>query len=450
MSLQALVLDDTIVAVSSEWRSALLGLVRVSGPGTFSLAHGVGAAAPPDFPRISRAELSLRYGAPLPAELYWFRAPHSYTGQDLVEIHTVGALPWLRALADHFVQRGARRALPGEFTSRAYLNGRIDALQVDAIYSLIHAESSADARRAAVVARGGGAARTAGVRERMLDLLALVEAGIDFVEEEDIVLVTPAQARRELGVLSVELDSLIASGREFRVRRPTVALVGRPNAGKSTLFNALLGRERAIVSPIIGSTRDVLTADLRIAGLDLTLQDCAGLGASSSELELAARRATESVAAQADLVLWVHDSRDDWRDEESADYLRIVPERRLLVLSKIDEPNAGALGLSSDAKAQRVSSVSGSGLADLRSAIAARLGELRSATSVMEIDANVHGARAAVQRATALCGEEPRIPAPELLAAELRAASELLLLSERGPLVDDVLGRIFGRFCIGK
>lgn len=444
-------LDDTIVAVSSDWSAAPIGVVRLSGPSAFAIAERIGAGAhPATLPAVTRAKLRVWSDNGAPSEIYWFAQPRSYTRQDVVEFHTIGALPWLRALADRLIELGARRATAGEFTGRAFLNGRIDAGQVDAIYALIHADSADAVRQAVVLARGARNDEFSAVREELTDLLALVEAGIDFVEEEDVVFIPPERMLTEARGAIARIDKLSDTSRALRVRRPTVALVGAPNAGKSTLFNALLGRERAIVSPVIGTTRDVLSADLRIESVDCTLQDCAGLGPSEAEIDLAARRAAEDAADQADLVVWVHASDADWSADERAALGHIDASRLLRVISKSDQFSATrSSASSSNSQEIHVSAHSDVGMAELRRAIAERVYELGARANVIEEDVEWCVARDALRRVAAMSASEVSA-APELVALELRAAIGSLSASTRDTIVEDVLGRIYGRFCIGK
>ncbi len=472
------VLDDTIVALSTGWSAAPLGVLRLSGPRAIEIACGAaggGLTAPPEgTPSLCEVLLHLPPDVELPATLLIFRAPRSYTGQDVVEIHTVGCLPLLRELAGLLIDRGARRALPGEFTARAFLNGRLDAARVDGIFGLIHAADESAARLSARLSRGLHARRVRDLGVRLTDLLALVEAGIDFVEEEDIRFITAEQLRTAVDRLLEELSDL---GGDARFRRragmPHVALAGLPNAGKSTLFNALLGCERAITSPVLGTTRDVLSAELLLGGVPVVLQDCAGLGASPEELERAAHLAAELAAEQADLVLWVHDCTQPWTALEEAACARIPEERRILVLSKRDQAGgrdaparvpgesspappagdaAGSLGGSSLGFVDRVivSAARGLGLDLLSTAIQRVLGGEAAAPSGHAVE-ELREARAALLRLRELIRDQTgALRTPELAALELRSALERVRSAELGPLTEEVLGRIFSQFCVGK
>lgn len=457
--------SDTIVAVATDWQSSPMAIVRLSGPESFALAGRLGVSTtdvgegpadgpPSGFPRWTHGWLELDERRRLPATVLWFRGPRSYTGQDVVELHTVGCLSWLRELSARLIELGARRALPGEFTARGFLLGRLDAGQVVGILDLMQAEGAAGARRAARAVRVSVQRGLAEAVECLTDLLARVEAGIDFVDEDDVQFVTPAETACRLGQVLAVLDSLVRRGGEERqTARPHVALVGLPNAGKSTLFNALLGQERALVSPVLGTTRDVLSAEIELDGVRLVLQDCAGLGASTSELELATHRATERATRQADLVLWVHAADTPWDEQESAACAEVPADRRVLVHSKIDlrspmpreepaRPFAGVVN---------VSAVHGTGMAQLRAIVAGRLCAQPPASLMSSAAGELRAAQAALQRArTLVTNREESLTAPELLALELRAAHTILAEKLARPLDEELLDRIFAQFCIGK
>lgn len=471
-------LDDTIVALSSGWVPSPIGVLRLSGPQAVELVRSIvsGPFAVPAgaVPGLSDVMVRVSPEIELPATLLVFLAPRSYTGQDLVEIHTVGSLPLLRELAGRLIDRGARRALPGEFTARAFLNGRLDASQVDGVFALIHAADGAAARQAARRSRGAYGQRIRDLGERLADLLARVEAGIDFVEEEDVRFITAEQLGSAVEELLAELSDFDTDGRDRgQAGRPHIALAGLPNAGKSTLFNALIGHERAITSPILGTTRDVLSAEVLLGGVPVVLQDCAGLGGGPEELERAAHVAAELAADQADLVLWVHDCAERWSPSESAACARIPKSRRVLVLSKLDRLGEQALatwdraggswswpvddvggGQSVPAPgfAARVcvSAARGIGL-DSLAAAAMRVLAGASAGATHHVAGELREARGALARVGGLIRDQAGdLRSAELVALELRLALERVRTAELGPLAEDVLGRIFSQFCVGK
>ncbi|MGD8450495.1 MAG: 50S ribosome-binding GTPase [Phycisphaerae bacterium] len=446
-------LDDTIIAVSSGWLPSRIGIVRLSGPDSFAHATSLGLSAPtdPPSPAWTTGRITLSPGITLPATALWFRQPRSYTGQDLIELHTVGSLPLLRELSAHLIDRGARRALPGEFTARAYLAGKLNAAQVEDVLLTIHAGAGTSSRQAARGVALSRERRLDDVREALADLLSLVEAGIDFVEEEDVRLIEPAELASRLDELLTTLASM-PSAIQPRLGQPHVALVGLPNAGKSTLFNALVGGERAIVSPILGTTRDVLSAEIELSGVPVVLQDCAGLGQSSDELELAAHLAAERAADQADLVLWVHAQNEPWTSGETQAATRTAPDRRLIVASKTDLPAPATQAFADLGETLPICATTGAGLPTLQTAIARRL----SITPPLDVSLGPGGEEIqecgrAIERARALITpKDVNYLEPELIALELRSALETLTGPKGAEVVEEILGRVFARFCVGK
>jgi tRNA modification GTPase len=448
-------INDTIIAVSSGWQASPLGIVRLSGPDAYRLASSVGLRASlPDAQapsaRIIVQTADLTAGSlTFPATAYCFRAPRSYTGQDLIEFHVPGCLPLLRELCALLIEHGARRALPGEFTARAYLAGKLGLEQVEDVLATISADQDSEQRQQRRVQQARLQTRRAGIREKIADLLALIEAGIDFAEEEDVRFLSAEGLRHALDELLpelVECSSAVAGS--ARLGRPHVAIVGLPNAGKSTLFNSLLGYERAIVSPVLGTTRDVLSAEMAVDGVQILLQDCAGLGRAADDLALAAHLAAERNAAQADLILWVQAWDAPWDSDAAAVLNGVPPQRRILVLSKSDLAADGLIQPripSELGEPARVSAASGEGLAALRS----RIGEGVSRIPVQPpADSSLPAVGAAVARARSLA-DSAGLEQPELIALELRGAYEHLEQTAEG-IVEELLGRLFSEFCIGK
>jgi tRNA modification GTPase len=444
-------LQDTIVAVSSAWQPAPLGIVRLSGPDAVAIVATIGVRPPKDpaRPALSTSRVALDVTHDVPAQVLWFAAPRTYTGQDVVELHLPGSLPLLRMVCDRLIAAGARRALPGEFTARALLTGRLDVAQAEGVLGLIEATRVADVRQAARQTQTSQPGALEALRERLLDLLTRIEAGIDFAEEEDVRFVTAAEVAATLDAALVQLDALGRRAAPLRSGRPHVALAGLPNAGKSTLFNALLGTARAIVSPVLGTTRDVLAAETAIDGVDLVLQDCAGLGASQTELEAAAHLATERAADEADLVLWVHAADQLWTPAEVQACGRLSPERRVLVVTKTDLRDAADAVPLEFAVCCRSSALRGVGIEALRATIAAQVRLTPAAT--LDAGSDWGAVRAILTGARALVDAEAGdLDNSELVALELRAALERLA-GAAGARVDElVLARVYARFCVGK
>jgi tRNA modification GTPase len=446
---------ETIVALSSAAGPGARAVVRLSGPSALSVAGRVFTLPTPSpgdtaaaVPLLSRGcyagELRLEgVAAPLPADLYVWRAPGSYTGQDLVELHTLSAPPLLELLIAQLLNAGARGARPGEFTLRAFLAGKLDLPRAEAVAGIIEAGSRDELKQALAQLAGGVSRPLNELRNDLLDLLAEVEAGLDFAEE-DIRFVEPdellhrlARGLAQVTLLLKQLDQRGVAGGSYRV-----VLAGRPNAGKSSLFNALAGAAAALVSPEPGTTRDYLVSPLNLEGLAVELVDTAGLRSEAGAVEVQAQALGREQAGQAHLVLVCVEAgrRPDEREEE---LLRRAEPPALGVQTKCDlaEPLLDW---------PTTSAVTGAGLAELRGLLAERArAHVRPALapSLSRCRHHVTACLGHLRRAHAVVlHEDP----PELLALELRGT-----LDELGEMVgavytDDLLDRIFSRFCMGK
>ena len=336
------------------------------------------------------------------------------------------------------------------------MNGRLDAGQVDGVLALMNTTQAAEARQAARLTRIRQSRVLEGAATRLLDVLALVEAGIDFVEEEDVRFISPAELNDRLADLERELREAVLEGSQRSAGVPHVALAGLPNAGKSTLFNALAGAERAIVSPVLGTTRDVLSAEVGAAGHRFVLQDCAGLGAALDELDAAAHLAAERTAEQADLVLWVHAADAPWNPGEMTVLASVVPTRRIVVLSKADlarGPRENGLPEQiAPGEVVRVSAATGEGLAALRSRVLETLARTAQSVAPIALEANIRTACAGLSRARelALRAGERGLPEADLIALELRSAHEVLAGQLAQPIDEAILERVMTQFCVGK
>ncbi len=478
-----LVLDDTIVAIASPPGGAARAVVRLSGPrarecveSCFRAAEGGHlpvAAAPTAF---HGALLLPGLWAPWPAEVFWWPGRRSYTRQPLAEIHTLGSPPLVQAIVRALCNAGARPAVPGEFTLRAFLSGRIDLTQAEAVLGVIDAASEGELEVALAQLAGGLATPLHGLRGALLDLLTELEAGLDFADE-DIAFITGNELKQRLADGEASLAAIL---RQMESRGATGAplravLVGRPNTGKSSLFNALAGQARAIVSDHPGTTRDYLLATLNFDGIPCDLIDTAGVqkppGAGSVfgaldvtipsplspktvPVPFGADQAAQVSSAQqrrtAHLELLCIDSSrplDPWEREELAQ----PADRRFVVLTKCDAPRQTDCAY----PALETSSRTGAGIAALQTALGravlaadSQAGGVVAATAA-RCYASLRAAAECLQRAGAIAASGGA-PGDELVAAELREA-----LTELGKVAgdihsDDVLERIFSRFCIGK
>lgn len=456
----SLSLDDTIAALASPPGPALRGVVRLSGDTVREIAERV--FTPDDADRWRERALPTRHrghvaltgaAATLPVEAWYWPTPRSYTGQPSLEFHCIGSPPLLDAVLAALYAHGARPARAGEFTLRAFLAGRIDLLQAEAVLGVIDATDETQLSAALSQLAGGISARMAALHESLLIDLADLEAGLDFVDE-DIEFVDREQFRARLATAAATIEGLLAQAERRLAARSQarVVLAGLPNAGKSTLFNTLLGREAAIVSPVRGTTRDWLRADIEWNDCPIELLDTAGRETAASSVSAAAQFGADDRIAQADLVVWCTAadlSPDDLRmDAGQRNTCRRAAHDMLCVTTKWDLRH----GAASDASLA-VSARSGAGLDELRREIARRVelrgqhvGELLGSTAARCRD-SLREALAAVQRAGALLAEGG---GDELIAIELRGALEQTGQIAGQSTTDDLLDRIFSRFCIGK
>jgi tRNA modification GTPase len=383
----------------------------------------------------------------------WFAAPHSYTGDDVVEISAHGSPPVLERLVRLAMAAGARLAEPGEFTLRAYLNGRLDLIQAEAVADLVEAVTPLQARAAMDQLEGTLTAAIARLDAALFDLAARLEASLDF-PDEGFHFITRDEATREAGRIGAELDALLESGRTGRVIREgrTVTILGRPNAGKSSLFNALVGAERAIVTDVPGTTRDLITERVDVGGIPVTFVDTAGIRESRDPIEtegVARAKQAQQVAA---LSLVVLDASVPLAAEDHA--LLQLPSPSLVVVSKVDLPRAwppNALAAATVSTVE-VSALAGTGLAELRDLIAAMLcarEDLRDPPVMSNARhlALVEQARAAVARGEAAIAADAT---EELVLVDLNDARRALEEITGRRTADDLLRHVFARFCIGK
>ena len=381
-------------------------------------------------------------------------APRSFTGEDVVEIHCHGGVIAVqRVLARVLDQPGVRRALPGEFSQRAVLNGRLDLTRAEAISDLVAARSQRAAELAMAGVDGGIQKRITALRDRLLDQLSELEARVDF--EEDLPALDGAALLEELQRVRGELQQLVKDGQVGAALRQglRVALVGRPNVGKSSLLNRLSRRERAIVTDLPGTTRDLLESEIVLAGVPITLLDTAGIRATSDAVEQLGIARSHDALASADLVLLLFDLSVGWTPDDEALRQRIpaaVPH--LLVGNKVDlavsDARAGTSGSAADI---RLSASTGAGEAELVQAVLERCGALADGSLLLSL--NQRQGDLAQQAADALA-RSAQVAADGLpwdfWTIDLRQAIHSLGEITGEELTESVLDRIFSRFCIGK
>jgi tRNA modification GTPase len=447
---------DTIAALASAPGSAARGIIRLSGPAAPDVAGSIFTAdcpAPPDAPANRAICLAGRLkiaalARPIPADLYLWRGRRSYTGQPLAELHTLGSPPVLEAILAELLTRGARPAQAGEFTLRAFLAGRLDLTQAEAVLGVIDARDERELKTALAQLAGGLASRLVQLRGDLLDLLADLEAGLDFADEH-IEFVSHATLVGRLGLARDLIDELLSQA-DRRMRssvRPRVVLAGPPNAGKSTLFNALAGAPAALVSSVAGTTRDYLVREATLQGLAVELVDTAGEESAVGGISQHAQQLRSQQILSADLVVMCRAA--DQAAQPPTDFGGIAPERVLAVVTKADL----ARGAPTAAGQLAVSAPAGTGIGELVAAIASRLaGASAGEASLLGMTAarsegSLHGARAALERAVGIARSESD---QELLAIEIREALDELGRIAGDVYTDDILDRIFSRFCIGK
>jgi tRNA modification GTPase len=306
----------TIAAIASPAGPGARGIVRLSGPGSSTIVRALWVGAPRELRARGMATGRIDDGrGTQPALLLWMPAPRSYTGEDVAELHVPGSPHLVAAVLSRVLELGAAAARPGEFTRRAFENGRIDLTRAEGVLELVAARNEAEARAAGQLLLGGLGTRVDALRDALDDVRALAEASLDF-DEADTGHVANAELTASMAAIRARLDEALAF-EHARARAsvlPRVALAGAPNAGKSTLFNALAGAEHAIVTPISGTTRDVLEAEVELDGARALLLDLPGLDAEAGGVDRAAQAAARERLASADVVLWVVDAAGEERD----------------------------------------------------------------------------------------------------------------------------------------
>jgi tRNA modification GTPase len=440
---------DTIVASATPPGRGGIGIVRISGPQTRVIGAGVLGELPP--PRHAAvAVFSDGAGQTIDVGLaIYFPAPNSFTGEDVLELHGHGGPVVMDLLVARTLELGARLARPGEFTERAYHNDKLDLVQAEAIADLIAAGSAEAARAALRSLSGVFSHEIQGLAARVMELRAFVEAAIDFPDEDAEFLATP-QVRDRLAEINAQFAAIAETVRQGRALRDGlhVVIAGRPNAGKSSLLNALAGFDAAIVTAIPGTTRDLLRERIDVDGLPIHVVDTAGLRDTDDVIEIEGVRRARMEMSRADLVLYVVDATLGFAAGEQA----TLPggTTTLVVWNKVDLPDARPVPVLEDRPAIAMSALTGAGMDTLReqlksaagyqsesgawSARRRHLDALARAQSLFEVAQGRLGERAAF----------------ELVAEELRQA-HLALGEITGEVSSDaLLGAVFATFCIGK
>ena len=436
-------MTDTIFALATPPGRGAVAIIRISGPDTADILRAIGAGTVK--PRLASVR-NLRHDGRLidQALVLYFVGPNSYTGEDTAELHLHGGRAVIEAASQALIDLGVRPAEPGEFTRRAFQNGRMDLAQAEAVADLIDAETDAQKAQALGQLDGALSETYAGFRADLLQAMSLVEAEIDFPDEE-----VPDNLARTAGPV---LDKLIAdleaaladSDRGRRVREGyRIVLLGETNAGKSSLFNILTAREAAIVTPIAGTTRDVLDADIMIGGYAVTLSDTAGLRDSDDPVEAEGIRRARARAENADLRIWVRSPTTEG-DDPAKDYIQ---PSDLQLLNKSD---IGPIEPAPSIEALSISTVSGQGIDELHRWLSARLSRDLSGADFPAVTRERHRRRLVEALDATRMARRALDVAPEMAGDDLRRSSDALSRVTGAIGVEDILGEVFSSFCIGK
>lgn len=447
--------NDTIAAISSPAGPAGRGIIRLSGPMSWAIAQSVlrplSAIRPYCWMDAWLLEIAL------PAGLMSFKAPRSFTGQDIAELHIPGAPALLNLMLEKLLTNGARQAEAGEFSARAFLNGKLDLTEAEGIAATISARSGHQLRAAASLRHGRLHQWVKQQADDLADILALIEAGIDFSDEPGVSFIALDQLQQRLSSVSSAMQSLElrAVSWEALAAMPTVVLLGRPNVGKSSLLNALSGQNRAIVSPVAGTTRDALSIELSDASRSVRLVDAAGVEDQNTAIANLMNDARRQTLLRADVILLVIDDAD-------------TPEMLHALLGEVQDANVWKIIVRNKSDLSAGLHAAPAALLLPWINVAAKTGQCLPALRELIFDyAHRHApvaedcltlngrhqqllrqAQLAMRRAEDLLKASGQFP--ELLAADLRLALNDLGSISGTISSDEILGRIFGSFCIGK
>ncbi|MDK2845971.1 MAG: tRNA modification GTPase [Synergistales bacterium] len=452
---------DVIAAVATAWGEAGIGIVKISGTGARDLVDGLFrgtrrlSQSPPRY--MNYGHIVNSSGEVIDEVLaVWFKAPCSYTGEEVAEIHCHGGSLAVRRCLEEVLARGARMAGPGEFTRRAFLNGRIDLAQAESVIGIIRARSAEALKAAARSLSGEFSKQVSEVHEELLEFSSLVEAGLDF-PEEDIPLLEKKEATRRLKDISTRLSDLTSRAASGNLLREgiRVALVGRPNVGKSSLLNAFLSEARAIVTSMPGTTRDIIEEVLTHRGVPIRLVDTAGIRRPSDEVEAIGVSRARDALREADVRIWVIDGNEPLTEEDLEIASQLNDKPHIVAVNKADLPlvvkEKQVQSLLPESSVRIISAQTGSGVEELKEDIVALfLGEgtldeglNTTARQLEELRLACEAVRHSLEAFTSGLGEDAA--AAGLLDA--RKCLERILGIEAD---DSLLDTIFRNFCIGK
>lgn len=438
---------DTIVAVATPPGRGGIGVVRLSGPAVGAIAVAIlGKTPPPRKATLADFKDEDRTAIDTGIALY-FERPRSFTGEDVLELQGHGGPAVLQRLLERACALGARLARPGEFTERAFRNDKLDLAQAEAVADLIDSASRQAARSAMRSLTGEFSRQVADIDRQVLRLRVYIEAAIDFADE-DIDFLGEEDARRRVREVAAAVEALLVRSRQGQVLRDglDVVIAGAPNAGKSSLLNRLLAENRAIVTDIPGTTRDLLSADIEINGVPMRLTDTAGLRASGDRVEMIGVDRARQAVANADVVLLVE---DDTLPEPPPLGLELPAERTVRVRNKVDLTGRAASDPGADTGALFVSAKTGAGLDALRQRIVYMAGGVPPEGVFLARKRHLNALEGAAGHVAA-AQRHVRDGCGDLAAEALRGAQDDLGSIVGKTNVDDLLGEIFKTFCVGK
>jgi len=445
---------EPIVAIATPFGESAIGAIRLSGLDVLNRIRDLIVIKGKLRPRYAHyVKIRDEKGEILDEGiLIYYPSPKSYTGEDMVEIFLHGNSLILRKALELFISKGIRLAEPGEFTKRAFLNGKMDLLQAEAVADLIGSKSERALKAAQRQLQGELSSLINSLRDKLIEILAYVEADIEF-SEEDIPTLSKEQIIYLLKDIVLSIEKLLSTVKvgEYLRRGINLAIVGKPNVGKSSLFNALLGTERAITTPIPGTTRDFIQESLTLKGIPINLIDTAGIRHTEDPVEkIGVERSLQKLKG-ADLVLFVVDGSSPLEEEDLSIYNLVKPLAHMVVINKADLPLKEEV-LRTFPEAIKVSAVKGEGIEELKEALLERLGVY--ALDSMQVYLSVRHENLLKKSKEVLKSLINKLETgdifPEILMLDLREAISYLEEIVGVISTEDILGSIFSRFCIGK
>ncbi len=456
--------EDTIAAIATATGEGGIGIIRLSGTQALNIAQRVFVGSR-QFSQQDVPAYSLLHGRIVHPDsgsmldevlIAVMRRPHSYTREDVVEIHCHGGRLVLCNVLELVLEQGARLATPGEFTKRAFLNGRLDLAQAESVIDIIQAKTDAGLQLAVQQLQGKLSSQVKHLHDELQQLLASIEASIDFADE-DIELIAYEQILNELQAALDELNQLLAGAQEGKIVRDglSVAIVGKPNVGKSSLMNVFLQEERAIVTPIPGTTRDTIEDYINLEGVPLRLIDTAGIRASDDHLERLGVERSRQVLQQADLILCLFDASSPWSQEDE-EFVELTRDKdHVLIFNKIDLPSQlfeqeVRAKFSDSAPFFRISVTRQFGLDELKHALVEKVLALPLESVAVTNARHKQALQLATQSLNHAQESTRSEMSQEFIALDIRDALQHLGEISGETTTDDLLDRIFSTFCIGK